>query len=141
MKYIYIFKKQNGEIFFEEEAIAYKHIFQSENYREKFQYLGRIDSNDYLSTMPETQDKVAEFKKKLLDETPELKKALENGARSGAFTQLEANYAKKVNDYSIQVEKERTEAFLPLAKMEYPDKNLNISTPGGSRDLIINALR
>lgn len=141
MKYLYIFKKQNGEYFLEEELTAYKHIYQADNYREKFEYIGRIDSNEFLATFPEAQDKVADFKKKLLEGDEKLKKALDNGARSGAFTQLEADYAKKVNDYAIQVEKERLESFIPLAKKELPDQSLNISTPGGRRGEILSQLR
>jgi len=141
MKYLYIFKKSNGEILFDEETLAYKHIYQSENYREPLQYIGRIDSNEYLATIPEIQDKVKEYKKSLLDGNTELQKALDNGARSGAFTQIESDYANKINKFAIEVDKERAEKLVLLAKKEYPPKDLNISTPGGARELILGALR
>jgi len=141
MKYLYIFKKTNGEIFLEEETLAYKHIYQNENYREPFQYIGRIQSDIYLTSLPDIQGKLKEFKDNLLKENPTLQKTLENGAVTGAFTPLEQEYAEKINVFSKQMEQERAEALLSLAKKEYPDKNLNISTPGGNRDLIINSIR
>lgn len=141
MKYLYIFKKQNGDILLDEETIAYKHIYQSENYREPLQYIGRINSDEYSATIPEIQDKVKEYKKSLLENNKELQKALENSARSGAFTPIEEDFANKVNLFSISLDKERTEKFIKIAKKEYPSKDLNISTPGGSREIIIGALR
>jgi hypothetical protein len=141
MKYLYIFKKQNGELFLEEETIAFKHIFQGENNREPFQYLGRFDSNEHALSQYDIVDKVKQFKKDLIAESPELQKAMDNGAKTGSFSPVENDFTKKVHDYSLKLEEERMEKFVSIAKKEYMDKNLNISTPGGNRDFIINSIR
>lgn len=139
MKYLYIFKKRNGDLFLDEETAAYKHIYQNHNYDDKFEYIGRIESDEYLILTPSIQDKLKAYKDSLM--TPEISKALDDGARSGAFTQTQADYAKKVNDYAIELEKERMESIVLLAKKDYPDKNLNVSTPGGNRDHILGQIR
>lgn len=140
MKYLYIFKKQNGEYFLEEETLAYKHIYQSENYREKIEYIGRFDANEFTLSQNELIDKVKEFKKGLLD-NKELQKAINNGNMTGSFTSVEEEYAKKVQDYSVLLDKERMEKFLLIAKKEFMDKDLNISTPGGNRAYLITQMR
>jgi hypothetical protein len=140
MKYLYIFKKQNGEYFLEEETLAYKHIYQSENYREKIEYIGRFDANEFTLSQNELIDKVKEFKRGLL-ENKELQKAINNGNITGSFTSVEEEYAKKVQEYSVLLDKERMEKFLLIAKKEFMDKDLNISTPGGNRAYLITQMR
>lgn len=141
MKYLYIFKKQNGEYFLEEETLAYKHIFQGENQRESISYIGRFPSQEFLDSQHEIIEKVKEYKKQLMTETVGLSGAIERSNSSGGFTMEEADYAKKVQDFSVELDKKRMEYFVSIAKKEYMDKNLNISTPQGARDLIVNMIR
>jgi hypothetical protein len=141
MKYLYIFKKQNGEHFLEEELIAFKHIYQGDNQREPIQYIGRFDANEHVLSQYELINKVKEFRKSLLEASPELRKAMDNGNLTGGFSSIEEEFAKKVQDYALGLDKERMEKFLAIAKKEYMDKHMNISTPGGNRDLIINSIR
>jgi hypothetical protein len=141
MKYLYIFKKTNGELFVEGETLAYKYIFQGENQREPLTYIGRFPSNDYLSRKYEMINKVKEFKQKLMTETPGLQKDIDNSNGSGAFSQIEADYAKKVQDFSIALEKELIEELALTSSKDLMDKHMNIDTPGGDRQAIINLLR
>jgi hypothetical protein len=141
MKYLYIFKKINGELFVEGEVIAYKYIFQGENLRDPLTYIGRLPSNEYLTGKYEMIEKVKEFKNKLLTETVGLQKAIDNSNGSGAFSQIEADYAKKVQDFSVSLEKELLEKLALTSKKEFMDKHMNIDTPGGDRQAIINLLR
>lgn len=141
MKYLYIFKKINGELFVEGETIAYKYIFQGENQRDPLTYIGRFPSNEYLEAKYEMITKVKEYKAKLLAETEGLQKAIDNSNGSGAFSQVEADYARKVQDFSVNMEKELLEKLALTSKKELMDKYMNIDTPGGDRSAIINLLR
>lgn len=141
MKYLYIFKKQNGEHFLEEELLAFKHIYQGDNNREPLVYVGRFDANEHILSQYELVDKVKEFKKSLVLKSPELQRAMDNGNRTGGFSTIEETFAKEVQEFALSLEKERMEKFLSISKKEYMDKHMNISTPGGNRDLIINSIR
>ena len=141
MKYLYLFKKQNGDMFIEGETLAYKHIFQNENYREVFTYLGRFPEDEYLTTQDILAKKMKEYRAGLIAESTELQADLKNESNVTRVSRLEDEFAKKIQDFAWKEEVERLKHFATIAKKEYMDKNMNISTPGGNRDYLISQVK
>ncbi len=139
MKLLYCFKKSNGEYTLVDQTLAYTFIYEKVAGSPSMEYLGAFDENLYLELLGERIFKVKEFKSKNL--TPEVKRKMEINAVSGAVSQEEWDFSRKVNEFEKMLEKEDTEKLLEKATKIFPDKSLNVVTPRGKREEILANLQ
>ena len=140
MKYLYIFKKKNGEIHATTEETAYNLIYETDE-KNMQEYLGRINSDEHRRLQPGSIRAVKEYREALTAGNTELVRAIEDNNITGLVSDVETDYFAKVTAFEKNLEKEMMQKLASMAEMVKPDEGANVSVPYGDRGSTIGLLR
>lgn len=140
MKYLYIFKKKNGEFILVEEHIAYEICYEQEK-DTRADFLGRILESEFRKVHPQMIRDNKEYRNSLLNGNIELSKAIEDSNLTGGVSDIELDFSSKMNVFGKELEKKMYEELLGKAENVPPDASLNVSTPYGNRGAILGAIK
>lgn len=140
MKYLYIFKKKNGEIHATTEETAYNLIYETDE-RNIQEFLGRVDSMEHRKLQPGSIKAAKEYREALKAGNLELARAIEDNNITGLVSDVEADYFTKINLFEKNLEKEMMQKLADMAEMVKPDEGANVSVPYGDRNSTLGMLR
>ena len=140
MKYLYIFKKKNGEIHITTEETAYCLIYETDE-RNMQEFLGRIHENEHRKLQPDYIRANREYREALSTGNTALARAIEDSNISGLMSEIEGDYYAKITAFGKQTESEMMQKLVAIAEMVKPNENSNITVPYGDRNSTIGLLR